>query len=345
MPNFGNGPSSTTTSTSPELQFDPEIATNGSDSYFFHRLLNDTSRFILHSRNSTYATLGASISPYTVNNAFDQSNFDIQVDGQQTYAGFTSALNSSFGLGSSEIVISQYNASYQLQSSFILSTVRLDSLTRLLPVSGNKLMVVGMTEGDLSNPNLNSGTRKAFVAHLQYFWITNLQTASPNSVRGGENFLIGFSSLPSSVTLSTPSVTLNGRSCTVRGWVGQNLNVTAPYGIGGPHELKVVFSYLPFTPSVTNRTLSYPPPVLQSINVTQGPAVGYPVQLTVDNLGLMGQDAVLVIVAGKLCRSISQISVSQIICITPPGINNLLYFKFLGHLIILPSQTARYRNL
>ncbi|KAI9137306.1 hypothetical protein BKA69DRAFT_928822 [Paraphysoderma sedebokerense] len=282
-------------------------------------MLNDTSRFVVHARDSAFASLGASISPYVVNNTFDQSNFDIEVDGGQIYVGFTSTLNSSMALGNSDIVISQYNMSYHLQSSLIVSTTQFDSLNRLLPLSGNKLMVVGMTEGDLSNPMSTTGSRKAFVAHFQYFWISSLSNASPGYVRGGESFLIMFSSLPSSASLSTPSVTLNGRMCTVQGWVGQNLNVTAPYGIGGPHELRIVFSYLPFTPTVINRTLSYPPPVLQSINVTQGPAVGYPIGLNVSNLGLIGQDTVTVTVAGQQCRNMTQINSLQLTCVTPPG--------------------------
>ncbi|KAI9136093.1 hypothetical protein BKA69DRAFT_229747 [Paraphysoderma sedebokerense] len=246
MAGFSQGSTTDTSTTSPELQFDPAITSSAVGSYFLHHLLNDPSRFVVHGRDSAFASLGASISPYVVNNAFDQSNFDIQVDGGQIYVGFTSTLNSSLSLGNSEIVISQYSGSYQLQSSIILSTVRLDSLTRLLPVSNNKIMAVGMTEGDLSNPTLNSGSRRAFVAHFQYFWITTLQTASPGFVRGGENFVIAFSSLPSSATSNTPSVTLNGRSCTVRGWIGQNLNVSAAYGIGGMRpSLGVIYEVIP----------------------------------------------------------------------------------------------------
>ncbi|KAI9137323.1 hypothetical protein BKA69DRAFT_1098745, partial [Paraphysoderma sedebokerense] len=64
MPVFTAGASTTTPNTSPELQFDPAIAASGGITYFLHRMLSDSSRFIAHSRDSAFASLASSVSPY-----------------------------------------------------------------------------------------------------------------------------------------------------------------------------------------------------------------------------------------------------------------------------------------
>ncbi|KAI9140375.1 hypothetical protein BKA69DRAFT_526118 [Paraphysoderma sedebokerense] len=305
------------------VNFDPVIRNfaNTGDSVYFQRQSNDSSRYVVMALTSRLGVMWAAPLPYIA--FFPQiPSYDCKIDSEgNIFTAFTSNMNASIGLGGTEIIVSKINStSGSLLSTVAISTARQDNVSRIHIPNSNSILVTGSTDGDMSSPSTAVG-RRIFLARFQQFSVRFIQTITPQQIQKGETFKVSFTSLPSeAASAGVPSVTLQNRACSSVNWVNSTtISAVAPTGIGRSIELLIVFSYLPHKPSVVDYQLSYPNPVITSVAPAQGPATGFPITVTANNLGVPVVDSVDVTIGGYPCVNVTQISADKVTCRVPPG--------------------------
>ncbi|KAI9136394.1 hypothetical protein BKA69DRAFT_711791 [Paraphysoderma sedebokerense] len=323
------------------IQFDPAAHRFGDVIFFVHRLVNDSSKLIAHSKTTTHNSVDTDVLPYRYDFPA-QIDIDIRVSlGGSVFVGFTSNITSS-NLNSYDIVISQYNSSLRRLSTTVMTTVRQDNLTLVIPRNNNmSFSVVGSSDGSLDNPNATQASRTIFVAHFKAFSISNVQ---PSIVSPGKSIEIEFSALPSGATAGIPRVIFNGRMCTNSRWNSNLLNTTVGPGVGGPHELSVIFDYLPFRPSVaTDTMLSFPPAAILNIIPSEVPAAGYPITIILNPIGYT-TESLAVEVGGRPCANAVQISENSLQCTVGPGTSSQVASCLLTCLLNLSIDRHRPKS-
>ncbi|KAI9137947.1 hypothetical protein BKA69DRAFT_834178 [Paraphysoderma sedebokerense] len=307
--------------------FNPAIAhvPEESSSLFFHKHPTQPDRFMLQRRNYSGFTIQSSILPFDYSFTYDIPTYDVLKSGTgEIFTGVTTMLNTSIGLGGSDIIITKYSSSLQRISSLVFSTIKNDNMSNIFLSGNDSVLVVGMTEGVLHIPTAETA-RQIFVAQMLYSDISAVSTSAPNVIMANEMISISFSSvLPSAAYQSIPQVMFGSKNCTEVKWNGTYMMARAPAGVGGPYDLVVLFDYLSYAPSAKTSNFSYGQPILLNVYPTKGPAVGFNITLEADKIGTPGVDQVTVTVGGKRCLEVIYEIANTIKCTCPPGINHQL---------------------
>ncbi|KAI9140382.1 hypothetical protein BKA69DRAFT_527168 [Paraphysoderma sedebokerense] len=321
-----------------QINFDPVIRNFDSTgaSVYFQRLFNDSSRYVISALSSQVELLQSVTLPYIVDFP-NIPSYDCRIDSDgNILAAFTSIMNSSIGLGSTEILVSTINStSGALSSTVVVSTIRQDNVSRIYLPSTSSVIVTGTTDGNLSAPSSQLTGRRFFLARFQRISVNTIETSTSGRIAKGETFKISFTSLPSAArTSGLPTVMLQSRPCTSVIWINATtISGVAPTAIGKSVELFVSYYYLPQTPSVVDFRLSYPDPVITEVTPSQGPAIGFDITITVNHLGIPGNDTVNVMIGNSPCNNITQIASDKITCRVPFGTGVL-------HRLIVSTEPA-----
>ncbi|KAI9143264.1 hypothetical protein BKA69DRAFT_167373 [Paraphysoderma sedebokerense] len=319
LADYSKGSSVTIAASSNEINYDPAMERYGNVTLYFHRQINDTTKLILHSKNTSFNSLAANTLPYKYDFPV-QLNTAIQISQLGVACvGFTSNNIDSSPGRSYDIIILRYNASFYRASTTIISTTKQDNLTLLIPrTTSDTFSVVGTTDGSIDEPDVTaSKPRVIFLAHFQPF---NISSVQPALVAPGQAITIQFSQLPlNAISMGFPRVVYNGQQCTGVAWNSSTLRANVGSGVGGPYELSVTFDYLPFKPSVVaDSMLAFQDPVILNISPSVGPASGFPINITMDPIGNVTQPLV-VSIGGRPCANVVQTSSNSLRCNVGPG--------------------------
>ncbi|KAI9136351.1 hypothetical protein BKA69DRAFT_177043 [Paraphysoderma sedebokerense] len=314
------------------LGFNPRTVetSDGTFTYYLHHNVNDNKTVVLHKKNSSHIGVAneATQLPYNTSLPPPEAYDMIISDSGKIITAMMTVRNLSIGLGGSDIAVSRYSPTLQVESNFILSTALQDNITKVFLYNGdhNVVVVSGSTDGALESPYAAANSRKAFVARFEYFEISSVGTKFPNYVQPGEIINITFSSIPSAANTGIPVVQFKQANCSAVKWTGSILSaMIPPGGLGEPAELLVKFSYLSQTPSVSVQNISYIiTPILADVQPKQGPAVGYDISLTCSEIFSDDKD-VFVFVGGRLCTNLRHVNSSAVTCRAPPEIMYISY--------------------
>ncbi|KAI9139100.1 hypothetical protein BKA69DRAFT_690347 [Paraphysoderma sedebokerense] len=218
-----------------DVSFAPISALPGNETsaLFFHAR---SSQMNLQKRNNSGFTTQISSIPYTLSLPYGIPRADMAVSTTGgVFTSVTTALNASFGLGQTEILLSYFRPSVDLKSTLIFTTVAQDNMSRIFVSGENSVVLTGLTEGVFISPN-TVDSRQIFAVEFSYVEIS-VSTIIPNHVIATEVVQILFNqNLPSFVLSSLPKVTLGVMNCTDIQWNGSSLLARVPQGTGGLHD-------------------------------------------------------------------------------------------------------------
>ncbi|KAI9140022.1 hypothetical protein BKA69DRAFT_1082291, partial [Paraphysoderma sedebokerense] len=141
--------------------------------------------------------------------------------------------NASVGLGDTDIVVARFDGDLKLNSRLMFSTVKQDNLSAIAVQNEADLILIGTTDGNVSDPLQTDQQRQLFLSYYAYLVITNVTSSKPNGVVWGDVIEISFESLPVEAFSAYPLVTFHEQACTDVSWTGQKLLATIPSGVGG----------------------------------------------------------------------------------------------------------------
>ncbi|KAI9137478.1 hypothetical protein BKA69DRAFT_891498 [Paraphysoderma sedebokerense] len=171
------------------LHFDPaSVQVSGQNAMlYFHRMRNPTDRMVLQKLNSSGYTLQTSTVPYAFSFPYGTPVYDVAVSSSgDIYTAFTTMLNSTFSRGGTDIVVTKHSPSLQRMSSLVMSTIKSDNISRVFPLGSNSVMVVGVSEGVIHQPTMETN-RQIFVAQFLYSDISIVSSLVPNYVMANES--------------------------------------------------------------------------------------------------------------------------------------------------------------
>ncbi|KAI9142700.1 hypothetical protein BKA69DRAFT_238021 [Paraphysoderma sedebokerense] len=174
---------SRTFSASVPIAFDPAVLTTADNQQFYlHRNPSNSAIYNLMRRTTSSSAPLASFSlPYTINYANPGGAVVFGYGRDQrgagsVFAAFTTSTNSSVGRGGSDVIIGHYDCNGRQTDSIVLSTPLLDVLNNAAYVTtasgAANIIVVGTTDGDITNPTSTATSRRAFVSLFRPFTLT-----------------------------------------------------------------------------------------------------------------------------------------------------------------------------
>ncbi|KAI9140025.1 hypothetical protein BKA69DRAFT_1082304 [Paraphysoderma sedebokerense] len=218
------------------FNFEPGFARSSIDGslFFGQRDLNQLDKFVIQKYSSSYNYLSSVYIPITYAFDYNATNYHMSISQtDNVYMAVTTNSTVTGGLGGTEVLVAGYDSDLVYKSRLLISTATQDNLTRIFVPSGDEIMLIGTTDGNMSRPIDTLPAREMFVLRYAYIGIINVATAKPNSVIPGEIIQIEFNSLPVGATSSIPSVLFNNKPCTNRAWNAQKLSAKIPAGVGG----------------------------------------------------------------------------------------------------------------
>ncbi|KAI9136205.1 hypothetical protein BKA69DRAFT_186087 [Paraphysoderma sedebokerense] len=289
--------------------------------YYLHPNVTKADEIVAHKRNSTHQTAVGTL-PYTYSFPYNTPNLKIRSSSNNVLAGVTTSLNSSIGLGETEIVVCSLNTSLELQSSVVLSTIRQDNMTELFAQSNGGFMVVGNTLGQLNSPTSNSATNQLFTLQFAPLKVKTLTTSTPMAVMMNEIIKIEFDSVPTPLLSIVPVISMDGKNFSNAYWNGTLIHATVPAGTGGPFALWIKFnSLVQFNPSIKldGYSYAYSNPEIASVSPLRGPTVGFNLTILFTKLDVPNQFTITVTIGAKLCMNVVQVNSTAVQCTVPPG--------------------------
>ncbi|KAI9141967.1 hypothetical protein BKA69DRAFT_353198 [Paraphysoderma sedebokerense] len=172
----------------------------------------------------------------------------------------------------------------------ILSTPGNDNVSRIEVDPDFTIHTVGITEGDIRNPN-NAALNPVslFVASFRHFSVSSVdipRSTGEIEIQPGEEIMISFSSLPPRANNTfTVTMTVNWRNCTDIRWVGSQLLGRAPSGAGRDVPLMIRFLDFPYIPSVKTQVSYRKPVILEVVTLFDGLDVRAKLRFLVLNVG------------------------------------------------------------
>ncbi|KAI9137446.1 hypothetical protein BKA69DRAFT_895761 [Paraphysoderma sedebokerense] len=195
-----------------------------------------------------------------------------------------------------------------LEEIIVLSTPGNDNVSRIY-FDDTQLHIVGLTEGEIMNPNASFLSNKLFFAGFPALNIISARSpeaaemSGPLEILPDRDFAIQFSSLPVNRGAMSPVIVkINDVPCGNVRWMGEEIYALAPPGLSIDFSLSVEFNSYPYQPKVVKTVSLKRPSIINVVpNVTDF-APFTTVQFTVSYMGQTEFNDMAILIGNQRCE-------------------------------------------